>query len=114
MNSFDVDTQSGDSIGYNITDETDMEPVVEEYIRNWQGVYGQDDRIIIWNIWNELGNSDEMQCRCQWRVKLLAGLGSEDVKQPLTIEMWGAQTDGKIIMNGFIIQRFMEKLIGKI
>ena len=95
LNSFDVDTQSGDSIGYNITDETDMEPVVEEYIRELARVYGQDDRIIIWNIWNELGNSGRDAMSMPMARKVIGWFREEDVKQPLTIEMWGAQTDGK-------------------
>lgn len=34
-----------------------MTPEIEKYVRELAKRYGQDDRVIIWNIWNELGNS---------------------------------------------------------
>lgn len=56
-NSFDEETQTGITVGYSITDDEEMTPEIEKYVRELAKRYGQDDRVIIWNIWNELGNS---------------------------------------------------------
>lgn len=32
-----------------------MEPTVHAYVKELAQTYGQDNRILIWNIWNEAG-----------------------------------------------------------
>ncbi len=59
---FDDSTQHGEVVGYSITDEPEMEPVIHQYVKELAEHYGQDDRIIIWNVWNEAGNSAR-ECR---------------------------------------------------
>jgi hypothetical protein len=81
----------GDKVGYEITDEPDMQPVVEKYVRELARKYGQDDRIIIWNIWNEPGNSERYMKSAPLMKKVFAWLREEDVKQPLTAETWGLE-----------------------
>ena len=93
-NSFDEDTQTGITVGYSVTDDSKMEPVIEAYVRELAKKYGQDDRVIIWNIWNELGNSGREAMSLPMAKKVIGWLRDEDVKQPLTIEMWGAQVKG--------------------
>ena len=67
---------------------------IEKYVRELAKRYGQDDRVIIWNIWNELGNSGRGEKSLPMAKKVIGWLREEDVKQPLTIEMWGAQVKG--------------------
>lgn len=93
-NSFDSDTQNGETIGYNITDEPEMKPVVESYVRELAKRYGSDRRILIWNIWNEIGNSGRGMKSMPMMKKIFGWLREEDVMQPLTAEMWGAQIEG--------------------
>lgn len=71
-----------------------MTPEIEKYVRELVKRYGQDDRVIIWNIWNELGNSGRGEKSLPMAKKVIGWLREEDVKQPLTIEMWGAQVKG--------------------
>lgn len=94
-NSFDEGTQSGEQIGYNIVDEPEMEEAVHTYVGELAERYGMDSRILIWNIWNELGNSSREMKSLPMQRKVFAWLREADVCQPLTSEMWGAQTDGK-------------------
>ncbi|MBQ4307074.1 MAG: hypothetical protein II759_00670 [Lachnospiraceae bacterium] len=90
---FDDDTQLGDMVGYDIIDEPGMEPTVEAYVREMAQVYGQDDRIIIWNVWNEIGNSQRDDKSLPMMRKVFGWLRDEDVKQPLTSDVWGAGAD---------------------
>jgi len=90
---FDDDTQNGDTVGYDIVDEPDMEPQVKAYVQEMARVYGQDDRILIWNIWNEAGNSQRMEKSVPLMRKVFAWMREADVKQPLTADVWGAGAD---------------------
>ncbi len=86
---FDDSTQTGQVIGYSITDEPEMEPVIHQYVKELAEHYGQDDRILIWNVWNEAGNSAR-ECRSLPMMKNIFGwLREADVKQPLTADIWG-------------------------
>ena len=85
---FDADTQNGGIVGYDITDEPEMEPVVHAYVKELAKVYGQDDRILIWNIWNEAGNSQRMEKSVPLMRKVFGWIREEDVKQPLTADVW--------------------------
>ena len=93
-NSFDIETQTGGNIGYNEIDEPEMEPVVEQYVKELAARYGQDSRIIIWNVWNEIGNSSREDLSLPMLRKVFAWLREMDVSQPLTSELWGAQVNG--------------------
>ena len=46
-NSFDEETQTGITVGYSITDDEEMTPEIEKYVRELAKRYGQDDRVII-------------------------------------------------------------------
>ena len=90
---FDSDTQNGDTVGYDITDEPEMEPVVEAYVREMARTYGNDKRILIWNVWNEAGNSQRMEKSVPLMKKVFGWMREEDVMQPLTADVWGAGAD---------------------
>lgn len=93
-NSFDIDTQTGGNIGYHIIDEPGMEEVVSRYIKEMAERYGKDKRIIIWNVWNEMGNSSRDHKSMAMMKNVFKWLREADVEQPLTAEMWGAQIEG--------------------
>ena len=90
---FDSDTQNGDTVGYDITDEPEMEPVVEAYVREMARTYGNDKRILIWTVWNEAGNSQRMEKSVPLMKKVFGWMREEDVMQPLTADVWGAGAD---------------------
>lgn len=90
---FDDSTQSGETVGYNITDDPALEPEILRFIGELADRYGQDDRILIWNIWNEAGNSGRHSMSLPMMEKLFALFRERDVKQPLTADVWGAGAD---------------------
>lgn len=90
---FDDNTQNGDTVGYDIVDEPEMEPVVEAYVREMARTFGRDPRILIWNIWNEAGNSQRMEKSVPMMRKAFQWMREEDVSQPLTADVWGAGAD---------------------
>lgn len=90
---FDDDTQNGDIVGYDIIDEPEMEPVVHAYVKEMAEAFGQDDRILIWNVWNEVGNSQRLDKSLPMMKKVFHWLREADVKQPLTADVWGAGAD---------------------
>lgn len=93
-NSFDIDTQTGGAVGYCITDEPGMDEKVERYVREMAQCYGSDSRILIWNVWNELGNSSRGDRSAPLMRKVFTWLREEDVSQPLTAEVWGMMPSG--------------------
>ncbi len=78
-----------DAVGYNFVDEPALLPELEEYVRELITAFGQDERIVVWDIWNEPGNSNRqsrslpiMQAAFGWARQL-------QPRQPLTACCWG-------------------------
>lgn len=94
---FDDSTQSGETIGYSITDEPENRPIIEEYMKELASRYGQDPRILIWNVWNEAGNSGRLNKSLPIMEAIFSWLREMDVMQPLTADVWG---QGLALMNG--------------
>ncbi len=87
---FDDDVQDGDAVGYVLTDEPELEPVFRQYIHELSEHYGRDERILIWNVWNEIGNSSRGDLSLPMMEKTFAWFREHDVVQPLTAEVWGS------------------------
>ena len=77
---FDDDTQGGGVIGYNIIDEPEMEVVAEGYVRELARRYRDDKRILIWNVWNEIGNSGRLSLSVPMMEKVFSWFREEDDK----------------------------------
>ena len=50
--------------------------------------YAKDERIHIWNIWNEIGNSNRNQMSIPYMEKVFEIVRSFDPIQPLTADIW--------------------------
>ena len=48
----------GSKVGYNLLDEKENWPMLEEYVRDIITTFANDERMLIWDIWNETGNSN--------------------------------------------------------
>jgi hypothetical protein len=79
--------------GYLVIDEPGMDIVVEEYIKELAEHYGQDNRILIWNIWNEPGNSKRGSRSLKMMTNVFHWLRKYDVSQPLTTDVYAAMPD---------------------
>lgn len=86
---FDDDVQGGGIVGYVLTDEPDLEPTFRRYVDELAARYGQDERVIVWNVWNEIGNSTRGELSLPMMEKAFSWLREADVSQPLTAEIWG-------------------------
>jgi len=86
---FDDDVQGGGSVGYVLTDEPELEPVFREYVRQLGERYGGDDRVVVWDVWNEIGNSSRGARSLPMMEKTFGWLRELEVSQPLTAEVWG-------------------------
>ena len=83
------------NVGYSITDDEGMDEIVEEYIKQLANKYGQDDRILIWNVWNEAGNSNRGTMSLPMMTNVFNWLRKYDVSQPLTADVWGNMEEKK-------------------
>ncbi len=91
---FDDSTQSGKTVGYSITDDPAMEPEIRRYVEELAERYGQDSRILIWNIWNEAGNSSRGMTSLPMMKKIFSWMREKDISQPLTADIWGLGSEG--------------------
>ncbi len=90
---FDDETQGGDVIGYNVTDDPELTPVVEQYIKEIGTKYAHDPRIIVWNVWNEPGNSGRLSMSQPMIENVFRWLRECDPDAPLCADVWGAGAD---------------------
>ncbi|HEY0188671.1 MAG TPA: hypothetical protein VGC67_14365 [Cellulomonas sp.] len=86
---FDDDVQEGGAVGYVLTDEPELEPLFEEYVRDLATRYGADPRVLVWNVWNEIGNSSRGERSLPMMEKAFGWFRRHEVMQPLTAEVWG-------------------------
>ena len=93
---FDDDVQGGDSVGYLPFDEPGSEPLMREYVQTLADRYGEDPRILIWNVWNEIGNSQRGHLSLAMMVNVFGWLREADVSQPLTADVWGGGAESAL------------------
>lgn len=78
--------------GYCLLDEPEYEGKYYEMVAELADKYGQDDRIQIWDVWNEPGNSNRGNMSMAAMEKFFAILREKKVKQPLTADIWRVAT----------------------
>ena len=89
VTSFEATTK----MGYNVIDDDGMEEVVERYISELMEHYRDDKRILVWNIWNEPGNSNRGSKSLPMMVKVFEWLRKYNASQPLTADIYAAGCD---------------------
>ena len=78
----------GKPIGWIRWDEEDQRPICEEYIRDLAKRFGKDERIVMWDLWNEPGNSKRGDMSIPYLKRAFEIAREEDVMQPLTAGVW--------------------------
>jgi len=80
-----------DEMGWMPEDDPANWPAAEAYVMEFVNKYRDDPRIIIWNIWNEAGNSHRNKDKVSlpFIKRLFDLLREADVTQPLTCDVWG-------------------------
>ncbi|MBQ8368842.1 MAG: cellulase family glycosylhydrolase, partial [Clostridia bacterium] len=74
--------------GYCLLDEPEYEGKYYDMVAELADKYGQDDRIQIWDVWNEPGNSNRGMMSAKAMVTFFKILREKHVKQPLTADGW--------------------------
>lgn len=75
-------------IGYNLSDERENWPELERYVRDIVSRYANDERIVVWDIWNEPGNSNRGTTSMAFMERAFEVARSENPIQPLTAGPW--------------------------
>ena len=77
-----------DARGWIYWDEPEYRPVCEEYIHDIFTRFGQDERIIMWDMWNEPGNSKRDAMSIPYLKRAFELARTYDPIQPLTAGVW--------------------------
>lgn len=75
-------------MGHHILDEPDKAPRYFEMVREIVTRYKDDERIIIWNVYNEIGNSKRNEDSLPNLKRIFEIIREIDPIQPLTCETW--------------------------
>lgn len=78
----------GGKVGYNLSDDKENWPVLEEYVRDIMGTFARDERILMWDMWNEPGNSNRNATSMEFMIRVFEIGRSIDPIQPLTAGPW--------------------------
>lgn len=74
--------------GYILQDDPALLPRYYEMVDELAAKYGKDPRLQIWNVWNEVGNSNRLWMSVPMVRRSVEIIRSHDPIQPLTIECW--------------------------
>ena len=89
--------------GFNqVTDQT-VWPVLENYVKDIIGTFSTDRRIVMWDIYNEPGNSGQVNKTMPLLEKTFAWARAADPTQPLTCGVWNYTPDFESL-NKFSLQ----------
>ncbi len=74
--------------GYMLADEPEYLPLYYKMVDEIAGKYAKDERILIWDIWNEIGNSRRGMMSVPIMEEYFRIVRSHDPIQPLTADCW--------------------------
>lgn len=74
--------------GYQLLDDPAVLPQYYEMVAELAEKYGQDERLQIWNVWNEIGNSNRETMSVPAMERFFSILREKKVCQPLTADVW--------------------------
>ena len=83
-------------MGHHVLDEPETAPRYFEMVREMVTRYKNDDRVLIWNVYNEVGNSKREEVTLPNLQKLFALIREIDPMQPLTCETWRLSPEKEI------------------
>lgn len=75
-------------VGYNLCDDKENWPLIEEYVHDLLSSFGKDNRILAWDIWNEPGNNNRGSMSLEFMVRAFEIARAENPIQPLTAGPW--------------------------
>lgn len=84
--------------GYQLIDDPEYTPLYYKMVDEIVSKYAKDPRIIVWNVWNELGNSRRYEMSVPYMEKFIEIIRSYDPIQPLTVEAYDFDEDGNPLL----------------
>ena len=82
-------------MGYELIDEPEYREKFFEMVEELAAKYAHDERLQIWNVWNELGNSRRHAMSVPVMEKACEIIRSHDQIQPITVDVWTYTKDCK-------------------
>ncbi|MBE7038536.1 MAG: glycoside hydrolase family 5 protein [Ruminococcaceae bacterium] len=79
--------------GYHLLDEPEMAQKHYEWVKEIVTKYKDDDRIIMWDVFNEPGNSNRKSMSLPHLKKFVEIIREINPVQPITVGVWGADID---------------------
>ncbi len=79
--------------GYQLLDDPEIGPSYFTMVDEIAGKYAKDERIQIWDVWNEIGNSRRGVMSVPAMERFFEIIRSHDPIQPLTADIWRMTTD---------------------
>lgn len=74
--------------GYQLIDEPEYEQKFYQMVAELAEKYGNDKRLQIWDVWNEIGNSNRKNLSLEVMKNTFKILREKHVSQPLTADAW--------------------------
>ena len=74
--------------GYQLLDDPEFTEKYYEMVGEYAKKYGKDERIQIWDVWNEIDNSNRGSMSLKHMEKFFEILRENEVIQPLTADCW--------------------------
>lgn len=82
-----------DGSGYSLLDEPEYAEKYDDFVREIVERYKNDERIIIWDVFNEPGNSKRNSMSLSHLERFIQMIRAIDPIQPLTVGIWSQTTD---------------------
>lgn len=70
---------------------------LERYVKDVVGSFGQDERVLIWDLYNEPGNSEQDEKSLPLLKKTFEWARAVKPSQPLTVGVWGLLEDRPVL-----------------
>ncbi|MBQ9544482.1 MAG: cellulase family glycosylhydrolase, partial [Clostridia bacterium] len=93
-------TQIHSNIGYIPEDEPETRELFYKMVDEISAKYARDERVQIWNVWNEIGNAKRGTLSLEMMKKCFEIIRSNDPVQPLTAECWSNVSKPELLTEG--------------
>jgi len=74
--------------GGSLVDDEALFPVLKAYTQDIMSHFGKDDRVLIWDLYNEPGNFDILERSLPLLENVIKWAREVDIQQPITIGLW--------------------------
>ena len=84
-------------------DTVKLYALMERYVKDLLKTFGQDERVLLWDLWNEPGNGDYYEATLPMLKKVYGWAREANPSQPLTVGIWNFD-DRFLELNAFQLE----------